>query len=103
MGDVEEVVRRDVHGPHDPLAAVAEVEHVDARRRLLEVAEEHPLAGERVREDRAIDAAVEDRQRRVPAVVFDETWTAEVEEAWALAYNLTAELMMIGASEAPFS
>ena len=26
-------------------------------------------------------------------------WTAEVEEAWALAYNLTAETMMTGALE----
>ena len=69
MRDVEEVVRRDVHGADDPLATLAEVEHVDAGGRLLEVAEEHPLAGERVREDRAVDAAVEDGERGVPAVV----------------------------------
>jgi hypothetical protein len=60
---MEEVVRRDVHGPHDPLASVAEVEHVHARRRLLEVTEEHPLPGERVGEDRAVDAAVQDGER----------------------------------------
>jgi nitric oxide dioxygenase len=28
-------------------------------------------------------------------------WTEEVEEAWSLAYNLTAETMMLGAMEGP--
>jgi nitric oxide dioxygenase len=30
---------------------------------------------------------------------LDERWTAEVAEAWALAYNLTAETMLLGAME----
>ena len=30
-----------------------------------------------------------------------EAWTADVEEAWMLAYNLTAETMMMGAAEDP--
>ena len=30
-----------------------------------------------------------------------EGWTTEVEEAWTLAYNLTAETMMTGAMQAP--
>ena len=56
--------------PDDPL--VAHVEHVHAARRLLEVAEEHALAGEREGEDRAVDGAVEHRERRVPAPVGQE-------------------------------
>jgi hemoglobin-like flavoprotein len=35
------------------------------------------------------------------AAALGEGWTAEVEEAWTLAYNLTAETMMIGAMECP--
>jgi hemoglobin-like flavoprotein len=31
------------------------------------------------------------------AAALDERWTDEVEEAWRLAYNLTAEAMMMGA------
>jgi hemoglobin-like flavoprotein len=30
-----------------------------------------------------------------------EKWTVDVEEAWKLAYNLTAETMMLGALEGP--
>jgi len=35
------------------------------------------------------------------ARALDEKWTTEVEEAWRLAYNLTAEAMMAGAASAP--
>ena len=35
------------------------------------------------------------------AAALGEGWTADVEEAWGLAYNLTAETMMIGAMEDP--
>src|SRR5262249_61851404 len=65
MGEVKEVVGRDVDGAHDPLNALAEVEDVDARRGLLEVAEEHPLARPGVRETRAVHGAVEVRPRGV--------------------------------------
>jgi hemoglobin-like flavoprotein len=34
------------------------------------------------------------------AAGMGEGWTAEVDEAWRLAYNLTAETMMMGALEA---
>jgi len=73
MGQVEQVVRRDVHRTHDPLARVAEVEDVHARRRLLEVPEEHPLAREGVGENRAVYATVADREGGVPAVVGDQS------------------------------
>jgi hemoglobin-like flavoprotein len=33
------------------------------------------------------------------AAALGERWTAEVEEAWSLAYNLTAETMLLGAME----
>ena len=42
------------------------------------------------------DAAV----GRLAAAVGD-GWTAEVDEAWTLAYNLMAETMMTGAMQAP--
>ena len=35
------------------------------------------------------------------AAALGPRWTAEVEEAWALAYNLTAETMMAGALAKP--
>ena len=35
------------------------------------------------------------------AAAVGDDWTAEVEEAWTLAYNLTAETMMTGAMQAP--
>ena len=69
---MEEVVRRDVDGAHDPLAALAEVEDVDARGRLLEVAEVEPPPRQGVRQDRAVDAAVEDGECRVPVVGGDD-------------------------------
>jgi hemoglobin-like flavoprotein len=37
------------------------------------------------------------------AEALGERWTSEVEEAWALAYNLTAEMMMTGAMNPPRS
>ena len=35
------------------------------------------------------------------AAALDEEWSPELEEAWVLAYNLTAETMMMGAAEEP--
>ena len=35
------------------------------------------------------------------AAAVGDDWTTEVEEAWTLAYNLTAETMMTGAMQAP--
>jgi hemoglobin-like flavoprotein len=35
------------------------------------------------------------------AATLGSRWTDEVEEAWSLAYNLTAETMMLGAMEGP--
>jgi nitric oxide dioxygenase len=35
------------------------------------------------------------------AAALGDAWTDEVEEAWTLAYNLTAETMMMGAAEQP--
>ena len=35
------------------------------------------------------------------AAALGSRWTDEVEEAWSLAYNLTAETMMLGAMEGP--
>ena len=35
------------------------------------------------------------------AAAVGDGWTTEVEEAWTLAYNLTAETMMTGAMQAP--
>ena len=53
-----------------------DVEDVDARGRLLEAAEEAPLARQGVREDRAVDAAVEDGERRVPGRIRDDLSSA---------------------------
>ena len=69
---MQRVVRDVVHRPHDPVLRarprplVTDVEHVDARGRLLEAAEVGAAAGQRVREDDPVDAAVEDREQRVP-------------------------------------
>ena len=62
---IQRVVRHVVDGAHDP-AVVAEVEHVDARRRLLEGAEVRPIPREGVGDDDPVDAAVEDGERGVP-------------------------------------
>ena len=35
------------------------------------------------------------------AAALGDAWTGKVEEAWTLAYNLTAETMMMGAAENP--
>ena len=37
------------------------------------------------------------------AAALGDRWTADVEEAWMLAYNLTSETMMLGAMEDPNS
>ena len=91
MREVKEVVRGDVDRAHDPLAVLAEIEHVDAGRRLLEVPEEHPLAREREGEDRAVDAAVEDGERRVPVVVCDEALERGEDAIEELADRLAAQ------------
>ena len=69
---VERVVRDVVDGADDP-TVVAEIEDVDARGRLLEGAEVGAVAGERVGDDDAIDAAVEDGERDVPVRVGKES------------------------------
>src|SRR4051794_11065130 len=62
---MEGVVRDVVDGPDDP-AAVAVIEDVDAGRCLFEVAEVRAAAGEGVRDEDAVHAAVEDGERRFP-------------------------------------
>ena len=62
---MREIVRRDVHGSHDPV--VADVEDRDRCVRELEVAEKRTRARERVREERTNRAAVRDDERDVPA------------------------------------
>src|SRR5471030_1711109 len=69
-GWMERVVRDVVDNPDDParlaVPRTAEVEDVDARGRLLEVAEVGAPAGQRVRDQDPVDAAMEDRERRLP-------------------------------------
>src|SRR5688572_8261551 len=67
---VHEVGGCDVDGADDPV--VADVEDVDAPGSLLEVTEERSAAGERVGEDRAVHAAVQDGEQHVPATVGEE-------------------------------
>jgi len=69
--EVDGIVRRDVDAAHDP-AVGANVEHVDTGRRLLEIPEEDPLAGEGAREDGAVDAAVQNGENDVPGPVRQE-------------------------------
>src|SRR6267142_5558599 len=52
---VGRVVRRVVDGADDPVAVRVHVEDVDAAGRLLEAAEERPLADECPAQDRAVD------------------------------------------------
>ena len=82
---------RDVDRAHDPLVVARDVEHVEAARRLLEAAEEHALAGQRVREDRAVDGAVRDDERGVPAAVGDEPLDRREHAVEELADRLAAE------------
>src|ERR1019366_6861836 len=68
---MERVVRDVVDDAHDPRPVTtalrnSEVEHVGARRRLLERAEVGATTGERVREQDPVHAAVEHRERRLP-------------------------------------
>ena len=83
---------RDVDRADDPVGPPRrDVEHVEAARRLLEAAEEHPLARQRVREDRPVDGAVSDDERRVPAVVGDEAIERGEDAVEELADRLAAE------------
>src|SRR6185437_3416497 len=66
--DVGRVVRCVVDGAHDEAAVDIDVENVDAAGRLLEAAEERLLAGQRVAEQCAVDAAVQDDERDVPVL-----------------------------------
>src|SRR6476619_7013468 len=68
---MERVVRDVVDSAYDPAAVVSEVEHVDARRRLLERAEVRAPTGERVRDEDAVDPTVEDRERGLPGLRDD--------------------------------
>ena len=63
---VKRVVRHVVDRAHDPGSIVADVEHVDARGRLLERAEVGTAARERVGQQQPVHAAVEDCDRRAP-------------------------------------
>src|SRR6185312_10958774 len=56
----DRVVGRIPDGAHDEVAVAVDVEHVDARGRLLERTEEGAAAGERAAENRAVDGSVQD-------------------------------------------
>jgi hypothetical protein len=87
---VREVVGRDIHRAHDPVPG-ARVEDVHARGRLLEVAEECALSGEREGEDRAVDAAMEDGEERVPAFVGEQPLERRQDAVEERADRLAAE------------
>ena len=83
------VVRDVVDRAHDP-APGTEVEHVDARRRLLEVAEVRAAARECMRDQDAVDAAVEHSERRLP-LLCDEPLECRQNSVERLAERLAAE------------
>src|SRR6185436_19572062 len=91
------VAGRDVDRPHDPFgwALGADVEHVEAARRLLEAAEEDPLAEERMREDRAVHRAVGDDERRVPLRVSEQPVNGGQYTVEQLADRLAAEEALV--------
>ena len=64
---MHEVQRSEVHRPYKPVGPV--VQDVDASGRLLHVAEECGLAGDRKRQDGAVDTAVQDEERGIPVRV----------------------------------
>ena len=99
---MQEVVRRDVDRTHDRVGGpdVADVEHVHAARRLLEVAEEHALAGQRMGQDRAVDSAVEDGENRVPAVVGEQPVDSREHAIEELADRLPAEEALVERNDA---
>ena len=76
-------------GANDPV--VTDVEDVDAARRLLEVAEHRAAADQRVREDRAVDAAVEHRQDGVPPRIGYEAVDRRQDTVEQRADRLTAQ------------
>ena len=88
---------RDVDRPDDPLgrALGADVEHVEAARRLLEAPEEQPLAEERVREDRAVHGAVRDDERGVPLRVSEQAVDGGQDTVEQLADRLAAEEALV--------
>ena len=96
---VERVVGDVVDGADDP-AVVPEVEHVDARGRLLEGAEVGAVAGEGVGDDDPVDAAVEDAERRVP-LARDEPVERGMDPVERLAERLAAEkaCVLVGDAE----
>ena len=100
---MQEVVRCDVDRAHDRVRGplVADVEHVHAARRLLEVAEEHALAGQRVGEDRAVDPAVQDGENRVPASVGEQPVDSREHAIEELADRLAAEEALVERDDAP--
>ena len=79
---------------------VADVEHVHAARRLLEVPEEHALAGERVGEDRAVDGAVQDGEYRVPALVGEQALERGKDAVEELPDRLAAEEALLERDDA---
>ena len=89
-----------VDDPDDPAPIRADVEDVDARGRLLEAAEEASLSRQRVREDRPVDAAVEDGERGVPRRVGDELLERGNDSPRELADRLAAEEAGVGADRA---
>ena len=86
---MERVVGDVVDRADDP-AVVANVEHVDARRRLLERPEVGAVARERVRDDDPVDAAVKDGQRGVP-VPGEQPLQSRVDAVERLPQRFTAE------------
>jgi nitric oxide dioxygenase len=65
-------------------------------RRARALGARHAAYGVRAAHYRAVGAAL----LGALAAGLDQAWTGEVEEAWRLAYNLTAEAMMAGAADA---
>src|SRR3954465_7027746 len=91
---MKRVVRDVVNRAHDPAAVVAEVEHIDARGRLFERAEVGPAAGGRGGDEDAVDAAVEDRERRLPRLA-DEPVERRKHAVERLAERLAAEEALV--------
>src|SRR6478609_800698 len=91
---MERVVRDVVDGAYDPAAVVSEVEHVDARRRLLERPEVGAPTGERVRDEDAVDPAVKDRERCLPGLC-DDAFERGKDAVERFAERLTAEKALV--------
>ena len=80
---------------HSAGGSRADVEHVEAARRLLEAPEERALAEERVREDRAVHRAVRDDERGVPLRVTEQPVDGGQHPVEQLADRLAAEEALV--------